>query len=208
MALEEPNHIVGICALDPEDDSSPASLRNLQKQYGIGGLRSLPASDGRINHPGVRNLWKACADSGITINASVKHEKAHELTVLLDEFASVRCVIDHCLLLTAGPSQGEMLDEVLKLSQYPNTFAKLSFLPMGSAEGYPYTDLHDSCRQIIAAYTPSRCVWGSAFPCELWTPRSTYRQNLHLITEELGLDIHAQEDILWNTPWRLWFENK
>ena len=97
---------------------------------------------------------------------------------------------------------------MLGLAQYPNTFAKLSFLPLGSAEDYPYSDLHDPCRRIIAAYTPSRCVWGSNFPCELWTPRSTYRQNLELFTSELGLDTQAQEEIFWNTPWRLWFEGR
>ena len=208
LALAEPNNTAAICTLNPEDGSSPALVTRLMKQYGVRGIRSIPASDGRIDHPGVRDLWRACTDNDITINVFIKRDRAHELTYLLNDFPGVRCVIDHCLLLAVGPTAEETLSVMLRLAEYPNTFAKLSFLPLGSAEDYPYSDLHEPCRRIIAAYTPSRCVWGSNFPCELWTPRSTYRQNLELFTSELGLDTQAQEEIFWKTPWRLWFEGR
>lgn len=208
LALAEPELIAAICTLNPEDDCSPALVRNLMKQYGIRGIRSLPASNGRIDHPGVRNLWRGCADNDITINVFIKYDKAQELSHLLDEFPEVRCVIDHCLVPVPGPSQGEVLAAMLRLAQYPNTFAKVSFLPLGGVGEYPYSDLHEVCRKIIEVYTPSRCVWGSNFPCELWSPRSTYRQNLHLFTSILSLDTKAQEEIFWNTPSRLWFEGR
>ena len=208
LALAEPCNVAAICTLNPEDDSSPALVGRLMKEYGVRGIRSLPASDGRIGHPGVRELWRACADKDITINVSIKRDRAHELAGLLDEFSGVRCAIDHCLLLAADPSVEQTLAAILKLAQYPNTIAKLSSLPSGDAEEYPYSRLHEPYRRIIAAYTPSRCVWGSNFPCELWTPRSTYRQNLELFTSGLGLDAQAQEEIFWNTPWKLWFEGR
>jgi predicted TIM-barrel fold metal-dependent hydrolase len=208
LALSEPSEIAVICTLNPEDSSSPALVGKMVKQYGIRGIRSIPTSDGHIDHPGVRNLWKACIDNDLTVNVFIKNDKAHELDRLLDEFQGIRCVIDHCLLLAAGQNEKDTLAAMLNLAQYPHTFAKLSFLTMGSAEAYPYSDLHISCRKIISAYTPSRCVWGSNFPCDLWTPRSTYSQNLHLYTSTLGLDTHAQEEIFWNTPSRLWFNGK
>lgn len=208
LALAEPSKIAAICTLNPDDVSSPALVGQLVKQYGIRGIRSVPASDGHIDHPGVRNLWKACTDHDLTINVLIKNDNGHELVRLLDKFHGVRCVLDHCFLLAAGPREAATLAAVLALAQYPNTFAKLSFLTLGSALNYPYPDLHASCRKIISAYTPSRCVWGSNFPCELWTPRSTYSQNLHLFTSTLGLEIQAQEEIFWNTPSKLWFEGK
>lgn len=208
LALAEPTLIAAICTLNPEDDSSPALVKDLMKRYGIRGIRSLPASDGRIDHPGVRKLWRGCADSNITINVFIKYDKARELSNLLEEFTEVRCVIDHCLIPGSGPAWEEALATMLQLAQFQNAFAKVSFLPMASEDQYPYCDLHEACRKIIRAYTPRRCVWGSDFPCELWSPRSTYRQNLELFTSVLNLEAGAQEDILWNTPSRLWFDGR
>jgi L-fuconolactonase len=205
LALTTNSNTAAICSLNPDDPDTPALIKHLVKQYGIRGIRSLPASDGRINHLGVRNLWRACAEQGITVNVFIKRDKAPELLPLLREFRDVRCVIDHCLLLSAGIAQQETLDSMLELAIFPNAYAKLSFLPLGSAEEYPYADLHASCSKLINSFSSRRCVWGSNFPCELWTPRSTYRQNLNLFTSELGLDEQTQEDILWNTPNKLWF---
>jgi predicted TIM-barrel fold metal-dependent hydrolase len=198
--------MAAICTLNPEDDSSPALVEDLMKRYGIRGVRSLPASDGRIDHPGVRSLWRGCADNNITVNVFIKYDKAQELSHLLEEFTEVSCVIDHCLIPGSGQAREKALAAMLRLAQYPNTFAKVTFLPLASTDQYPYLDLHEACRKIIKAYTPSRCVWGSNFPCELWSPRSTYRQNLDLFTSVLGLGTEAQADIFWNTPSRLWFD--
>lgn len=208
LALAEPELIAGICTLNPEDDSSPATVGHMIRQYGIRGIRSLPASDGHLDYPGVRDLWKACRDHDITINVFVKYDMALELSCLLDDFSEVRCVVDHCLIPASGPAHEKVLAAMLNLAQYPNVFAKLSFLPLGSAKEYPYSDLHTTCRKIIETFTPSRCVWGGSFPCELWSPRSTYAQNLHLFTSILGLDEKAQEEIFWTTPSSLWFQKR
>jgi predicted TIM-barrel fold metal-dependent hydrolase len=97
---------------------------------------------------------------------------------------------------------------MLRLAKFTNAHAKLTFLGMGSAEGYPFRDLHEPCRKIIAVYTPDRCVWGSDFPCELWTPKTTYSQNLRVFTDELGLEMAAKEAILGKTARRLYFRGK
>lgn len=208
LALAEPDNIAAICTLNPEDATSPASVARLKKHYRIRGIRSLPASDGRIDHPGVKDLWRACAENDITINVFIKRDKAQELANLLNEFPGVRCVIDHCLHLAAEPDVDATLNALLSLAQFPNTFAKLTSQSFDEKDSYPYRSLHEPLRRIIASYSPSRCVWGSNFPCELWTPRSTYRQNLELFSRELGLSPETQEAIFWNTPSRLWFEKR
>lgn len=205
LALAEPDNIAVICTLNPEDIMSPASVARLKKQYGIRGIRSFPASNGHIDHPGVKDLWRACADNALTVNVFIKRNRANELAGLLDEFSEVRCVIDHCLLLAAEPNIDETLNAVLMLAQFPNTFAKLSSLLFDDRDTYPYPNLHEPLRRIITAYSPSRCVWGSNFPCELWAPRSTYRKNLELFASELELDTASQKEIFWNTASRLWF---
>jgi predicted TIM-barrel fold metal-dependent hydrolase len=112
------------------------------------------------------------------------------------------------LNLKAGQEQNATLADVVRLAKRENTHAKLTYLGMGSAGDYPFRDLHESCRKIIAAYTPDRCVWGSDFPCELWTPKATYSQKLRLFTEVLGLGAAAQEAILGKVALRLYFRGK
>ncbi|HYM13924.1 MAG TPA: amidohydrolase family protein, partial [Bryobacterales bacterium] len=71
---------------------------------------------------------------------------------------------------------------------------------------YPCRDMHQTCLQVIEAFGPQRCVWGSDFPCELWTPRVTYAQGLRIFTHDLPLKDEARQAILGETARRLWFQ--
>ena len=52
-----------------------------------------------------------------------------------------------------------------------NTYSKLTTVSAGySNEPWPHRDTHRPVRQVIDAFGPERCVWGSAFPQALWTP--------------------------------------
>jgi L-fuconolactonase len=113
-------------------------------------------------------------------------------------------VLDHCLALSAGPALEATVAKVEALARFPNLHAKLTFLPTGSAEAYPFRDLHGACRRFVAAYGPQRCVWGSDYPTELWCPKTTYAGHLDLFRQELGLSPGEQEAILGETAARLY----
>ena len=207
-AAAAPNWTAGVCTLDPDDPHSPGLIQHYVKKYGIRALRSYPAKDRKLDSAAVSSLWKACGEIGITINVLCNREHAGGLARMLEKFKRQPVVIDHCLNLKAGPDHDATLSEMLRLARYPNAHAKLTILATGSAEEYPFRDMHESCRAIIRAYTPDRCVWGSDFPCELWTPKATYAQNLRLFTEELGLNAATKEAILGKTARRLYFRGK
>lgn len=207
-AVKTQRWTAGVCTIDPDDSHSPGLIRHYVNKYGIRALRSVPARDGKIDSPVVAALWKACHESGIVVNVLCERNNTDGVAHMLEKFPHHSVVIDHCLNLKAGPEQDAIVADMLRLARYPNAYAKLSFLGMGSAESYPFRDMHEPCRKIIAVYTPDRCVWGSDFPCELWTPRATYSQNLRLFTEELGLGTAAQEAILGKTAHRLYFRGK
>jgi predicted TIM-barrel fold metal-dependent hydrolase len=114
-------------------------------------------------------------------------------------------VLDHCLNIQAGPQLDATVAEVVELARHPNLHAKLTFIPTGSAQPYPCSDLNDACRAVIKAYGPDRCIWGSDFPCELWCPKVTYAQHLRIFTHELGLDEPTRAAVLGTTAQRLWF---
>ena len=204
-AKSTPEWTAGICSLDPDDTRSYSLLKRYVSEQGMRGLRSYPVADGRLDHPGVRELWRACQETDIVVCVMISSEKADELGRMLEKFSRLPVVIDHCLNLKAGPQQDSILTQMVELARYPNAYAKLSFLPTGSLEEYPYRDLHGACYKIIEIYGPNRCVWGSNFPCELWTPRSTYAQHLSLFTNELDLSHAAKKAILGQTASSLWF---
>ena len=203
-----PKQTAVVCSLDPEDADSYESLKRYVREHGVLGLRSFAASDGHLEHPGVQALWKAAGEMGITINVFVDSTRTDELARMLERFPDQPVVIDHCLITSPGPTLNNMIENMLRLAKFPNSYAKLSFLPLGSSENYPFYDMHEPCKRIIANYGVDRCVWGSNFPCELWTPKATYADNLRLFTRELGLAEAARAVILGRTARKLWFRDK
>jgi predicted TIM-barrel fold metal-dependent hydrolase len=67
--------------------------------------------------------------------------------------------------------------------------------------------MHAPCLKIVEAYGAGRCVWGSDFPCELWTPRVTYTEHLRIFQSVLPLPDQARVQILGETARRLWFQD-
>jgi predicted TIM-barrel fold metal-dependent hydrolase len=172
------------------------------------GLRSIPAKSGRLDDPGVDELWATAEELGIVVNVLVNRDKRRELETMAQRHPTLPVVIDHCLNLNAGREQNAILSDMLALARVPNLHAKLSFVATGSAEAFPFRDTHASCRAIIEAYGPERCVWGSDFPCKLWCPKATYEQHLRVFTHELGLTPESQRHILGETARRLYFLNR
>jgi predicted TIM-barrel fold metal-dependent hydrolase len=70
---------------------------------------------------------------------------------------------------------------MLTLAKYPNVAVKLSGAPSYSSEPYPYRNIHKYIRQIVDAFGPQRCFWGTditRMPC-------SYRQCVTMFTEEM-----------------------
>jgi predicted TIM-barrel fold metal-dependent hydrolase len=196
---------VGSCTLDPDDPGSPEILRDLVEHSNVRGMRSIPGADGGYDCTGVRHLWSEAMRLGIVINSLIPLKLADELSTMLSDFGDLNVVLDHCLSLKAGPEFDATVSKVLELSRHPNLHAKLTFIPTGSAEEHPFSDMHEAARRIIDAFGPERCVWGSDFPVELWCPRVTYSGHLRIFREELGLSEREQAAILGDTAERLWF---
>ncbi|MBK9166632.1 MAG: amidohydrolase [Bryobacterales bacterium] len=196
----------GVVTLDPENPESPNLLARYARDFGIRGMRSIPAAKaGKLDHPGVRGLWRTATDNGLVINVLVGRERTAEVDKLLGDFPRLRVVLDHCMNLKAGPDGEPILADVRRLARHKNLHAKLTFVPTGSETGYPCADMHQRCLDVIEAYGPERCVWGSDFPCELWTPKVSYKEHLRIFTHDLGLSQAKQQAILGETARRLWF---
>lgn len=202
------NFMVGICTLNPDDPGSPDLLETYVKHYNARGMRSIPGQSGRFDDPGVEALWDKAGELGVVVNVLTRGEKQREVEALAQRHPGLRIVIDHCLYPKAGPTLEPTLKAVTALAGLPNTHAKLSFVPGGSNEAFPFRDMHEACHRIINAFGADRCVWGSGFPCELWCPKSTYQKNLQVFTHEMGLDEDTKKKVLGKTAFGLWFQGR
>jgi predicted TIM-barrel fold metal-dependent hydrolase len=200
--------MVGVCNLNPAASESVEELERLASEYNVHGLR-LEAISGpgpQYYHPGSVRLFETARRMGLVICAHTSLQCASELARLLLEFPDVPVVFDHSGYLQAADApESARLQTVIDLARFKNLFTKLTFGVTGSAEAYPFRDIHPVIRQVITAFGPDRCMWGSDFPCEHWLKKATYAQHLALFTEELGLSRAEQTAILSETPLRLWF---
>ena len=195
-----------VVTLNPEDPHSPDVLFALYERANARALRTYPVGRQDYDHPGNRRLISAARDLGITVNALLGElRSADELAKILADFPDCNFVLDHCLALEIGPQFDAKLQRVIELASFPNLHAKLTFLPTGTREDFPFPDMHGACRSIIDAYGPDRCVWGSDYPTELWCPNVTYAQHLELFQQHLDLSESEQQAILGGTAERLWF---
>ncbi len=213
-AKAHPSWIAGICTLDPNDPNDPHSpglLARCAREYGVRGMRSVPARGRQLDHPGVRALWKTALDNGIVINLLTGHELADQADHLLSDFPDLPVALDHALRLQAdGPVEGT-LDALAKLSKRKNCHVKMSFIgngPKGCSDGYPCRGFHEVVMKVIDLFGPERCAWGAHFPLEKYSPALTYAQHLRIYTEELPLTSEARAAIVGGTAKKLWFPRR
>lgn len=207
-ARQNPHWTAGICTLDPLDERSPANLRRWAREGSMRGLRSVPAPGSRLDHPGVRALWRAAAEEGLPVNVLGGYGLESQLDRLLRDFPSVQVALDHALgLREAGPVE-ETLAALERLSRHRHLYAKLSFIanrPAGCGAGWPCASMHATVLRVIDLFGPERCAWGSHFPTEKYAPALTYGQHLAIYRSELPLSAEARRQILGETARRLWF---
>jgi predicted TIM-barrel fold metal-dependent hydrolase len=206
-ARENPDWICGVATLDPDDPESPALLRRYVRESGVKSLRSIPSEAHRtFDDAGVRALWRVAAEEGITIDLFLMQpEMVESAAKLLAEFPQLIAGFCHCMDLKPGPDLEANLQDVLRLSRFPNLYPKVDFIATGTEQPFPCADLHQPCLAIIRAYGAERCLWGSCYPNGLWTPQVSYTEHLRIFSEALPLTEEEQRLILGENARRIWF---
>jgi len=204
-AANAPERFAGVCTLDPDNAQSAAELIRLSRNGSARGLRSLPSRAGLIDDPGVRALWRTAYETGTRVNLLIEQPLAEQAEILIRDFPRLPVVLDHCLNLKLGPTFKACMAALARLSNFKNVNAKLTFLPTGSGERFPCESLHAACLQVIGLFGPERCVWGSDFPNQLWTPKITYSEHVEIFTRILPISDQSRQHILGRSAARLWF---
>ncbi len=131
-------------------------------------------------------FWTACEKADLRIGLLASGANMAALAKIAVQHPALKLHIDH--IGRGGGGKGVVddavfadLKDMLALAQYPNIAVKLSGAPSYSSQPYPYKNIHGYLRQIIEAFGPERCFWGTditRMPC-------SYRQCVTMYTEEM-----------------------
>ena len=115
----------------------------------------------------------------------------------------MRVMIDHCGRSdpVTGPGSAGF-KALLELGRSGAGVMKLSGPFRFSKLPYPHPDTDAIVHQLLEAFTPDNCVWGSDWPFVRMDERMDYGPPATCLPRWLP-DVKDQQKILWDTPARL-----
>ena len=193
------NRFKGIAVLD--NDVSRQQLVALQRA-GVVGVAFNPAMDGVDAMNDAEPLFNTLAELEMFAQIQVTGDQLLALEPLIARTAT-RILIDHCGRpeVAAGINQPGF-QALLRLADGGRTVVKISGLQKFSQRDYPYEDVQIFAREILRAFGPDHCIWGSDWPFLRSPVRMDYAPLLTLI-QRLIPDDDARRRVLWSTPYRL-----
>ena len=180
------------CILGHFDLQSPDKLdivKTWRQRPGMLGFRftfSQPHQQSWWSDGSLDWFWAACEQEKLVVGLLAGGRMA-EVGTIAARHTGLKLQIDHCG--RSGGAAGSKdaaafadLGDMLALAKHPNVAVKLSGAPSYSSEPYPYRNIHTYLQQIVDAFGPRRCFWGTditRMPC-------SYRQCVTMFTEELA----------------------
>jgi len=131
-------------------------------------------------------FWAACEKDGLNIGLLASGNTMAAFAKIAQRYPGLKMHIDH---IGRGGGRSPIKDdaayadlpEMLALAKLPNVAVKLSGAPSTSSQSYPYKNIHGYLRQIIEAFGPARCFWGT----DITRMPISYRQCVTMFTEEM-----------------------
>ena len=131
-------------------------------------------------------FWAACQKHDLRVGLLASGANIASFGNIARRYPDLKMHIDH---IGRGGGRAGLKDDtiyadladMLALAQLPNIAVKLSGAPSTSSHAYPYTNIHGYLRQIIEAFGPERCFWGT----DITRMPISYRQCVTMFTEEM-----------------------
>jgi L-fuconolactonase len=183
--------------IDLANPASRAALATWRDQPGMLGVRLTfhrPDTRPQLTDGTADWLWPAAEAHGIPVMVHAPDrlprlaeiaERHPGLTIIVDHMGFGRETMDASALAGAA--------RVAALAHCRNVFVKVSALPCFSSEPYPFRNLNKPLRDVIAAFGPRRCFWGTDLSRTL--EHCSYRQGVTHFTQEL--DFLSADDLDW-----------
>jgi len=172
--------------LNPEREKIVARWRERPGMLGFRYTFSQPHEKSWWTDGSLDWFWKACEKENLRVGLLASGSNLAAFGKIAQRHPGLKMHIDH---IGRGGGRADVKDdaayanlgEMLALAKLPNVAVKLSGAPSTSTQPYPYQNIHQYLQQIIEAFGPERCFWGTditRMPC-------TYRQCVTMFTEEM-----------------------
>tara|TARA_R110002096_G_scaffold310126_10_gene504725 strand:- start:8915 stop:9850 length:936 start_codon:yes stop_codon:yes gene_type:complete len=203
-----PGRFGGVAIVDAETEGVAQTMKDLGAQ-GVRGFR-LYAFPDRVKDweasKGIQAMWKTGGEEGLAMCCLTDPASLPVIHRMCQAYPETRVVIDHFARIgLQGEVDQAVLDQLLAMADFPNTYLKTSAFYALGKKTPPYTDLADMYRQVRDAFGSERLMWGSDCPYQV-QGEHTYDASLSLVTDELDfLTEQDKENILRNTAEKLFF---
>jgi len=139
-------------------------------------------------------FWGEAEDNNIPVMVHAP-ERLAAVGEIAARHPALRIIVDHMGFARATMDDKAMAgaERMIALARHPNVFVKVSALPCFSTAPYPFANLREPLRRVIAAFGPQRAFWGSDITRV--PPSCSYRQVVTHFTEEL--DFLSATDLEW-----------
>jgi len=110
-------------------------------------------------------VWEVAADLGTAVFVFPKAQQLSMIEELAATYPDVRIVVDHMAWPdeTTDPS-GQPWTEFEAVAEHPNVLVKVSSLPRSAETDWPYPDLQEYVRNLLAWFGAERLMLGSDYP--------------------------------------------
>jgi predicted TIM-barrel fold metal-dependent hydrolase len=165
------HRLVPIVVLDAEDPDTPAAVRRLVDEHGIGGVRltGARAADGGwpwLESPAAQHTWAALNAAGLvadlmTLPPAFSAAAMASYARLAQRYPRVRLVLDHCAWPdAAGAPEFGLKPEHRALLATPNVYFKFTTVNLELLRTVNAPP-RDALRHFAAVLGANRLLWGS-----------------------------------------------
>lgn len=132
-------------------------------------------------------FWPYAEEHDIPVMLLVPHGK-DKLARVAEKHPRLRLSIDHMGILgnTTDDQIAPYIDATAALARYPNVTVKLSNIPSFSTHKYPFLNVMPYVKQLVQAFGPERCFWGTDLSRMLGKYGVDYKEGVALVTEHMG----------------------
>ena len=180
------------CILGHMDLLSPdreTIVANWRKRTGMLGFRftfNEPSQKSWWTDGSLDWFWAACQKQDLRVGLLASGANIAAFGNIARRHPDLKIHIDH---IGRGGGRAGLKDdaiyadlpEMLALAKLPNVAVKLSGAPSTSSQAYPYKNIHGYLKQIVDAFGPERCFWGT----DITRMPISYRQCVTMFTEEM-----------------------
>ena len=206
-AASESDRLYGVVMLDPFAEDAATHLRECMAVDGILGFRLGAACPSdrmwETFDPDVTwlrdaieetDFWTAAVETDATVQILCDHGQLDQALELVEAYPELDYLFDH--FAHAGPETptdgtfGRFAD----LSEYDGVAVKVSEIAHMSETEFPYVDMHDHVRWLVAEFGRERVVWGSDYPNV--SDVAAYGEAIHWVDH---VDFLSDRDRKWLT---------